>query len=496
MLNRNRRSLSGILLALIMTIAAVNVFTGLGSLRIHNWDEARHGVSACEMMESGNYIVNTYNFEPDYWNAKPVLSFYCNLIGMKIFGKNIFGFRAVSAFCYLLIAALTFLLLYREAGAAAALAGTAAFIVSPTNWAHSFRSGDPDAVFMLCCFASFVCLWFSTRKKRLLYPAAFFLGLAFLAKSFHVGVPCILTLIFILFHWKKYTWHDLLIAAASGAMPVLIWAVLRYHADGWIFFQNMLERDLLGRLEGGHLCEHSYSPWYTYFGTLNHYLIIIPLIAIAVFITLGMCFRGKKCFSSAPDALGKWAGSFFLLYLAFYSCCRVKISWYIFPALLYLPVVFGVCFGFACRWLQEELVQKRNRLFLLPPLAILLTCIVWIFIGEGKAIRNLVKIELQQDVLTSENGGAAYRGATFYCFDPNGNQYEPQQKFLLVLRFLDAKAVMKNVSECKDSKEHTFLICTFENIEDSELRDAAEAVASKYSLKLIRCASRQALYSR
>lgn len=497
LLCRSRKPITAVLLALLTAVAAINVFTGLGSSRIRSWDEARHGVSACEMMESGNYIVNTYNFEPDYYNAKPALAFYNNLLGMKLFGKNIFGFRVVSAFSYLLIAALTFLLLYHEAGTAAALAGTAAFIVCPANWLHSFRNGDPDAVFMLFCFASFVCLWFSVRSKRLLYPAAFFLGSAFLMKSFHVGIPGILTLCFIVYHWKKYSWRDLLIAAAAGMAPVLLWAVLRFHADGWTFFYNMVERDLLGRLEGGHITDHGYSPWYEYLQVLNHYLIVIPLAVFAVSIVLGIGFRGKNCFSSPPDALGKWAGFCFLFSFAVFSLCRVKLPWYIFPALLYLPVVSGVIFGFACRWLQDESVKKRNMLFAVPPLLIIAGCTVWIFIGEGKAIRNLVKTERQRDVLTLDNGGETYRGGTFYCIDPDGNPVLPHQKFMLVLRFLDAKAVLKNVAEYKKNQEPAFLICTFsETPDEAGLRRLAETVASKHSLRLVRCANNQALYSR
>ena len=85
---RSPRQLAYVLAAILLVIALANVFVGLGSSRIHSWDEARHGVSACEMLESGNYIVNTYSFRPDYWNVKPVLSFYNNMLGMAIFGKN------------------------------------------------------------------------------------------------------------------------------------------------------------------------------------------------------------------------------------------------------------------------------------------------------------------------------------------------------------------------------------------------------------------------
>ena len=186
MLIRYRRPVIGVLAALLFICAAIDVFTYLGVSRIRSWDESRHGVSACEMMDTGNYIVNTYNYRPDYWNVKPVFSFYNNIFGMMLFGKNIFGFRFFSAVCYLVIGALMFFLLWRESGPPAALAGAAAFFFCPTNWAHSFRTGDPDATLMLFCFASFVFLWLSLRKSCLLPFAAFSLGLGIPGEEF----PC------------------------------------------------------------------------------------------------------------------------------------------------------------------------------------------------------------------------------------------------------------------------------------------------------------------
>ena len=67
----------------------INVFSGLGTGYLRNWDEARHSISACEMLDTGNYIVNTFNYTTDLWNVKPVLAFYGNLGGILLFGKNI-----------------------------------------------------------------------------------------------------------------------------------------------------------------------------------------------------------------------------------------------------------------------------------------------------------------------------------------------------------------------------------------------------------------------
>lgn len=493
---RNRKTLEYLLAALLFAVAAVNVFTRLGTERLYSWDESRHGVSSCEMMESGNYIVNTYNHQTDYYNVKPVLSFYNNIIGMKLFGKNTFGFRFFSAVCYLLIAGLMYLLLRNEAGMAAALAGTAAFVVLPTNWVHSFRTGDPDATFMLFCFASFVCLWYSVRKGWLLSLSMFFLGLAFLVKSFHVGVSGIFSLTFVAFHWKRYSWRDLLSAVAAGAAPILIWAGFRFHADAWTFFLAMVKLDLLGRLEEGSLAGHTYQPWYAYFVTLNHYLLIIPLAITAAAIGFGLWLRGKNCFSSPQNALGKWALFYFVLSFTFFSFCRFRLKWYIFPSLLFFSVAFGMLFHFACRWIQEESEKKRGPIFFLPPLAVIVASFVWFGIGEGKAIRNLVKLDVQHDVLTDDHGGDAYRGCEFYSVNPNGVGDAPHQKFMLVIRFLDAEIVMKSVDEYKAASDDAFLICRFEEAKTEKMRPMAEEFAARHSLKLIRFVNGQALYQR
>ena len=494
---RNRRPVAGVLAVLLFVCAAINVFTFLGKSRIRSWDEARHGVSACEMMDTGNYIVNTYNYEPDYWNVKPILSFYNNLIGLKLFGKTIFGFRFFSAVCYLIIGALMFFLLWREAGAPAALVGTAAFFVSPTNWAHCFRTGDPDATFMMFSFAAFVFLWLSVRKGRLLPFAAFFLGLAFLAKSFHVGVPGLLAAIFVFAHWKRYSWRDILLAVAAGLAPVLIWAAVRYSADGMEFFRSMVTLDLLGRVSEDFQTEHAPKPWYSYFGTVNHYLLVIPLAEIAAFLVIFCFFRGTRKFFTASGPLWKWAAFYFLFGFTAFSLCSVKLEWYIFPSLLYVAVVFGMLFQYACNWLKEEAECKGGVLFLFPPLLVIVACLVWLGIGEGKAIRNLVRLEPQRDILTVDGNGERYRGCVFYCVNPTGQPELPRQKNMLVIRFMDGKVVLKSVEEYKESSDDAYLNCSFGmNVDDAELPALAEGFASEFSLQLISYANGQALYRR
>lgn len=64
-------------LAVLLLLTAFLLFTRLGDFYICQCDEARHGINAYEMLQSGDYVINTCNGEPDYGNLKPPLSYYC-----------------------------------------------------------------------------------------------------------------------------------------------------------------------------------------------------------------------------------------------------------------------------------------------------------------------------------------------------------------------------------------------------------------------------------
>lgn len=74
-------------------VTAYLCFARLDIASLQHWDEARHGVNGYEMFKSHNYIVNTYNYENDYFNLKPPLSYWGIILGFKLFGVSIFSMR-------------------------------------------------------------------------------------------------------------------------------------------------------------------------------------------------------------------------------------------------------------------------------------------------------------------------------------------------------------------------------------------------------------------
>lgn len=86
---------------LALLLIGIPLFQYLDYLPVRVWDESRTAVNAYEMYQHGNYLVPTYNEEPDMWNTKPPLMVWLQVFSMKLLGTNEFSLRLPSAFAAL-----------------------------------------------------------------------------------------------------------------------------------------------------------------------------------------------------------------------------------------------------------------------------------------------------------------------------------------------------------------------------------------------------------
>ena len=119
MKNRIQRLLNFQNVALIVfsTISFITLlfilFHNLGNNAIADWDEARHGINAYEMLRSNNWIISTYQYEPDLWNLKPPFSYYLIALSYQLFGFSAFSLRIYSVISLILVFIISIFLLYR-----------------------------------------------------------------------------------------------------------------------------------------------------------------------------------------------------------------------------------------------------------------------------------------------------------------------------------------------------------------------------------------------
>ena len=284
----------------LAVFAAMLCFLRLDVGYVASWDEARHGVSAYEMIQNKNFIVNTYNYDVDYWNLKPPFSFYGVMLGYKLFGYSVFGMRFYSALCYCIMSLVVGLFVKRY-GKLASL-----FVMSflAANFRcfeyHMIRSGDADCMYVMFFTFAMLAMFLIPKKKYMLYICGFMFACAFLTKSWHAMMIVAIGGLYLLISGeiKKLSLKQWLCFLLSFVLPLGIWAGVRFSQDGITFLQGMLEYDLLKRTGEG-IENHSF-PFNYYFEFIfcddKIYLPALIICFVGIFVVYWQVVYEKRIF--------------------------------------------------------------------------------------------------------------------------------------------------------------------------------------------------------
>ncbi len=340
---------------LILGLAGFNYLYNLGNTPLRDWDEARHGVSAYEMIQSGDYLVNTYLGENDYWNLKPPLSFWLVAAGYQVAGYNAWGLRLYAALSGIGVVLVCILLGRKLGGRAGALfAGIIAVTTYLFTEVHAMRNGDADALFVLLTTLSIYFLATCYGKGWRLALSVGMFSLAFLAKSWHaLSMLAVIGLFWILSRsWRWMRVRDYLYAVA-GLLPIGIWALARWQADGATFFTTMFEVDMVNRTKEA--VEDHAEPLLFYFKLVwQYYSLWVILLGVAALacIAIALLQRRRKLPSLLQAAetpqypyarLALWLGV--LVPLVAFTFVPTKLFWYVFPLYPCVAVLCGAYWG-------------------------------------------------------------------------------------------------------------------------------------------------------
>lgn len=353
----------------IMALIACLAFYRLDVKYVDPYDEARHGVNAYEMLRQGTLVESTYLYETDYYNLKPPLSMWCIMISFLIFGKNVFALRAYSAICYLLLAVAVGLFVKKHFGRLESLFAMAFLAANTAPFAaHMIRAGDADSLYVLLFTLAMLCMLEIPIKQNRLYLCGLFFALAFLTKSFHAGIIVVIGGLFLLLtgELKKMKPKTLLCFAGVTILPIGIWAVMRFFADGVDFFRQMLLVDVLNRTSG--VMNNNKQPfgWYAeyFFGTMSGTLTVY-LFALAICIMGAVLYSHLFTKQSYKKVVGYilW---FMLPFLAF-SAVTNKLVWYMYPVTIPLLMCAGIVMARVIKRKETVAVMKIG-LFLMTGL--------------------------------------------------------------------------------------------------------------------------------
>lgn len=320
------------LLALIVgLLLVINLGLNLSTQGFAEFDESRHVATAVEMRESGNYLVNTYMHEPDYWNVKPPLSMWAVAAAYPVLDNKLVSTRLPGVLACLLTCLVVFAFVRRQFGVEAGLMAVALLLTSRKYiLCHGPRTADADSLFILFICLSMLLL--ATGRRWMLALSYACLGLAFMSKSFHVlpyGAAVFLYTVF-LYRRGSLSLSSVLLMPLFFLLPVLPWMVARWQVDGSRFFEVMVFYDLLKR--SGEVIEGHTSSVFSY---------VVVLVQTAWPALLAIGFLASRRFSKAAPIRPEYL--LLLLWVTIpllaYSMASSKCPWYIFPVIPALSIM-------------------------------------------------------------------------------------------------------------------------------------------------------------
>lgn len=340
-----------VLLILVLLITLFNLFYNLNAVPINNWDEARHGVNAYEMLKENNFIVNTYGFKPDYYNLKPPLSYWFVILGYKLFGFKAFGLRFFSALAAFITIVLCILFVKMKHGNLASLiTGCVLCTSSQYILVHAARTGDADSLFVLFFTISMAAMLLIGKNIKWFYICGLGFSMAFMCKSWHALAIAAIGGLYLLLsrNIKRLSIKNWIVFLLCCFLPIFLWFLLRFRYDGLFFFKEMVEYDLLSRssssLEGhkGNMLfyfsciKYYYSYWFILF-ILGFILLLKPILKS----NDKNYFIGLLLWIAVPVIL--------------FTIAKTKLSWYILPIYPAISIFIGCSLA--------NIIKENNSLF-------------------------------------------------------------------------------------------------------------------------------------
>jgi 4-amino-4-deoxy-L-arabinose transferase-like glycosyltransferase len=345
-----------VLACAVLALAAFNLTYRVGNESLTEWDESLYATSAFEMLESGDWVVTTFDGAADYYNSKPPLNVWLIALSLKAFGPSLAAMRAPSIIAAWLTIGVLLWWSKRRFGPHVALF---ACMVLATCFGflhvHSGRTDNPDALLALFFLLIAITLDLSSdRPWRRIWLGPLFAGV-FLLKGMAIMMPLLLVVIVEARRTldARRRWLPLATASALAIAPVLAWAIPRWQADGWMFFDKMFFQDFVALSTTVQDNQNTSELFYLNILIKHHYDWIIAAITVVILFppTSWAVVRQSLVFWRSRDdrvwVLGFWSAIALLVPMAM----RTNLAWYINP--LYPMFALGVgwllAYGFSGR---------------------------------------------------------------------------------------------------------------------------------------------------
>jgi 4-amino-4-deoxy-L-arabinose transferase-like glycosyltransferase len=253
-------------LLLLLAAALLPYVIDLGGSSIWDANEAFYVETPREMMERGDFIAPTFNYQPRF--NKPVLSYWIVAGFYKAFGVSVAVQRIPIALAALTLIITAFLLARACGGVAAGLWAAAGLAVAPRLVMFGRRIFIDIYISM---FMALTLLFFALAER---YPERrrLFLMLMYACIGFGVltkgpvaaALPALVFGIYLLLHGelKRVTKMMIPLGLVVVLAIVVPWYAALYHRYGWTYITSFIVGENIARYTEGLGVEQRRGPWF------------------------------------------------------------------------------------------------------------------------------------------------------------------------------------------------------------------------------------------
>lgn len=328
-----------------LTLAVFISFFKLGGLLLFDVDEAVYSAATREMLETGNYITPSYNYEPFY--DKPILFYWLQAFAFKLLGTTEFAARSVSASFGVALAAMTFFFVKRLYGQTAGILTGLCLLLNLEFFAHSHAAVlDATLTFFITASLCSFYLGFHQGKAKSLHvasltfpPSNYWYLLSWVSAAMACLTKGIIGILFpsmIIFFYlmsvrelreiKQLLAPRFVFIFLAIASP---WYIAQFSTNGWDFFNAFIIKHHFKRYTG--VITGQSGPLYYYM-----LVILIGFFPWVAFLPNAI----YKCFKEKGIYL--FGTIWFLAIFIFFSFAGTKEPSYILPALPAMAIMTGL----------------------------------------------------------------------------------------------------------------------------------------------------------
>ncbi len=355
---------------IILALSFLSFFANIWGISIYSLDEAKNSVAAREMLDRGDFIVPTFNYE--IRTDKPPLHYYFMIFAYKLFGVNEFSARFFSSVFGVLTVLITFLFarkFYNEK--VAFLAGIVLLASLHFSIQNHMAVPDPYLIFFINASLFSFFIFYKSNKDLYLWFFYIFCGFGVLTKGpVAVVLPFIIVFAFLLYIHSISLAFLKKLHLIKGILIILVISLPWYIAVS-------LKTDFYWTKE--FLLKHNFHRFSNAMEghgglfLLTILFVFIGLLPFSVFIIQAL----KKAWKEKFKDINVFLLLFAVIYVGFFSISSTKLPNYTVPVYPALAIIIAYYLYTA----------KRNRYFVISLAVFSLITVVLAF-GSYFGLKN------------------------------------------------------------------------------------------------------------